>query len=462
MVYFRIIRQALFSAFLMMSCSEKIDNSEVIVRVGPNKITFDEFYESYHLYPKYRQKSTLRQARLQQIEYMIERIHLQMAAERESFDKFPDIEEKIGYIKNKEKLKRLYEKNVLNKIEISEEEAWEEYKRSNIQIRMRHLYAKTKEQAQQLYEQLQQGADFAKLARLSFRDSVLANNGGDLGFLTITDLDPFLVDSVYNLRIGEISKPLRSSFGYHIVLVEDLKQSMFLSREYFEQSLDTYKSTLRKRRATKKSDSYVKAVLSGKSVDINPPIFQQLVSISKKEIPNRKQEYPFPLPTVTNGELHKLTIGMDMIKDSILVRFSGGQWTVSEFVKRLKTIPPLDRPVINREKEFIQNIIDMVRDELLLDQADRENIDQDIEFQKNFQRWKNALLAEEYFKRVYWVQYKDEDEKMWRHRKKLLAEIKRENPAQVDTFGLYLDVPPEKLDEKQSLINITIREPYIW
>jgi hypothetical protein len=445
-----------------IKCSDKKADEQIVARLGDQTITSEKFWVSFHLYPKYRQNSKRGEALLQQLEYMIDRIYLTMAARENNLGEDPDIKEKIDYMQGKEKLKRLYEKNVLDKIEITKQEAWEEYKRHNIQIRLRHLFAKNESQAGNYYKQLQQGATFSEIAKVSFKDSVLANNGGDLGFVTITDLDPFLIDSVYNLRIGEISKPLRSSYGYHIILVEDLKQSAFLSQEYFQQNIDSYKKSLQKRRATSKSAEYVSQILSGKSVDINPSIFHQLISISKNNIANRRHEFPFLVPAITTGELNNIALNIDTIKDSLLVKYSGGEWTVAQFVEKLKKMPSLDRPVINREQEFIENVIEMVRDELLIDQANRESIGQDELFQENFVQWKNSLLAEEYYKRTYWVEYKTQNEELWQKRKKILAEIKLNNPAEIDTALLYQDYTPKELEEKLPLINVTLREPYIW
>jgi hypothetical protein len=245
-------------------------------------------------------------------------------------------------------------------------------------------------------------------------------------------------------------------------LVEDLKQSAFLNQDYFQQNIDSYKKSLQKRRATSKSAEYVSQILSGKSVDINPSIFQQLISISKNNIASRRQEFPFLMPAITTGELQNIAIRIDTIKDSILVKYSGGEWTVEQFIEKLKKMPPLDRPVINREQEFIENIVEMVRDELLLEQANRENIGQDELFLENFIIWKNSLLAEEYYKRIYLVEYKIRDEDLWQKRKKILAEIKLNNPAEIDTALLYQSFSPEELKEKLPLINVTLREPYIW
>jgi len=460
MQYFKIISLLIFT-FMFLSCS-KHPEDKIVARVGDEEITFSEFDMDFNLYPHYRQNSTMRNARLEQINYMIDRVYLKMAAQQEGLDKKPDITEKLDYIRYKEILKRLYEKNVLDSIHISDDDAWQEYKKSNIQVKMRHLFAKTKEQAEKYFQELQAGASFSELALSCFKDSILAHNGGDLGFLNITDLDPLLVDSVYNQRIGQFSKPLQSSYGYHIIRVDDIKQSVFLSKDYFEQNKDYYVNSLKTRRATRRSAAFVSEALKGKSVNINPKIFRRLLTINKRNVAIKQQEYPFTVPAVTDLELQKINDSITDLSDSVLVRFSNGQWTVGEFLNKLSQMPPLHRPVVNREKELVNRILDMVRDELLLQEAIREGIEQDPELKKNVSKWEKELLAEEYYRRIYWVDYQKLNREKWQDRKNLLADIKTKYPARIDTTLLFHNVTKEQLEKHLPKINITVREPYIW
>lgn len=79
------------------------------------------------------------------------------------------------------------------------------------------------EQAEQqlaaLRAQLQQGADFAELARAKSEDPVSAVNGGDLGWTATGELDPAFQAALDGLQEGEISAPFKSGFGWHIAQV---------------------------------------------------------------------------------------------------------------------------------------------------------------------------------------------------------------------------------------------------
>jgi len=66
------------------------------------------------------------------------------------------------------------------------------------------------------------GADFSKLAKEYSYDSSTSSRGGDLGYFGRGTLDPVLEQAIFSMNIGEVSKPVKSSFGYHILKLDDL------------------------------------------------------------------------------------------------------------------------------------------------------------------------------------------------------------------------------------------------
>jgi peptidyl-prolyl cis-trans isomerase D len=70
---------------------------------------------------------------------------------------------------------------------------------------------------QDIAKQARAGSDFAGLARKHSADSVTAAQGGDLGEIRRGVLPKELEDAVYALKPGEISQPVRSTYGYHLV-----------------------------------------------------------------------------------------------------------------------------------------------------------------------------------------------------------------------------------------------------
>ncbi|MBI2050190.1 MAG: peptidylprolyl isomerase [Parcubacteria group bacterium] len=68
----------------------------------------------------------------------------------------------------------------------------------------------------------EEGADFAQLAREESYDAATAHQGGDLGYFGRGALEPALEQAIFGMEIGEVSDPVKSSYGWHIIKLEDV------------------------------------------------------------------------------------------------------------------------------------------------------------------------------------------------------------------------------------------------
>ncbi len=88
------------------------------------------------------------------------------------------------------------------------------------QVEARHILVQTKAQAQAIIDQLNKGADFAKLAE---KDSIDpgAKNGGELGWFAQDEMVPAFASAAFALKPGEYTKtPVQTQFGWHVILCE--------------------------------------------------------------------------------------------------------------------------------------------------------------------------------------------------------------------------------------------------
>jgi foldase protein PrsA len=92
------------------------------------------------------------------------------------------------------------------------------------QVRASHILVKTKEEADEIAKELKNGADFAKLAQEKSTDDS-KHNGGDLNYFGRGQMVKEFEDVAFSLKVGEISEPVKSEFGYHIIKVTDHKQA---------------------------------------------------------------------------------------------------------------------------------------------------------------------------------------------------------------------------------------------
>jgi peptidyl-prolyl cis-trans isomerase C len=90
---------------------------------------------------------------------------------------------------------------------------------------VRHiLFAKDqKQKAEDVKKQLEDGADFAKLAKEYSQDPGSAKNGGDLGCLGKGETVPPFEEAAFGAEEGEIAGPVKTEFGYHLLEVTDAK-----------------------------------------------------------------------------------------------------------------------------------------------------------------------------------------------------------------------------------------------
>ncbi len=101
------------------------------------------------------------------------------------------------------------------------------------QHKVRHILVRpsaavTEAQAEQrirdIYRQLQEGADFAALARERSDDPVSGSDGGNLGWVSPGQMVPEFEQGMMDAAVGEIYGPVRSQFGWHILQVEERRQ----------------------------------------------------------------------------------------------------------------------------------------------------------------------------------------------------------------------------------------------
>jgi peptidyl-prolyl cis-trans isomerase C len=91
------------------------------------------------------------------------------------------------------------------------------------EVRARHILVETEDQAKAIQADLKKGADFAELAKQKSKDPAAAD-GGDLGYFTKDQMVPEFADVAFKLDKGQVSDPVKTAFGWHIIKVEDKRK----------------------------------------------------------------------------------------------------------------------------------------------------------------------------------------------------------------------------------------------
>lgn len=116
-------------------------------------------------------------------------------------------------------------------IEVTDEEikAYFEENKAELDVEeevdVRHILVKEEDLAKELVQKIKDGEDFAELAKEHSTDAGSAAIGGNIGFFPRGKMVPEFEEKAFSMNIGDISEPVKSSHGYHIIEVLDKQEA---------------------------------------------------------------------------------------------------------------------------------------------------------------------------------------------------------------------------------------------
>jgi len=167
------------------------------------------------------------QKRTSLLEFLIDNQLFAEAAEKQKLDQGPDFETRLAYLKRRA-LRELYFEKVIRG-SVSDADARKIYDdqvkllKPEEEVSARHILVETEDQAKELKAKLDKGADFAQLAKENSKDPGSKDDGGNLGYFGHGQMVPQFEAVVFKLKKGEVSDPVKTQFGWHLVKLEDIR-----------------------------------------------------------------------------------------------------------------------------------------------------------------------------------------------------------------------------------------------
>jgi parvulin-like peptidyl-prolyl isomerase len=329
-------------------------DKKVIARISDREITLPEFeerYDQFLLTTGIKDKITFRDAILNS---MIGEIILTSFDNNEKIYSHPDYKNEIEWIKKQTILAYLKDQDIYAKIRVSDKEIRQTFLNVNEKITARHLYAPTEKEAYTLYNLLNSGKDFNTLARNVFTDTLLQNNGGYLDYFTWGDMDPAFEDAAYSLKVGEISAPVKTAYGYSIIKLEDRISSPLLTEYEYQKKKSHLERVLRIRKKEPAEKQYLSKIINIKDVLYNAKSLLNILdnlSLGKYTEVNKKESEP------------------------ICVTYKGKRFSEQEIEKRLFGIPFYHRKKIKSVESLKSAVIGLMLQEKLLSSAYKKKYD---------------------------------------------------------------------------------------
>ena len=158
------------------------------------------------------------------ITYLTDVVILAQAADKQKIGDRDDVKRHLAFERNKVLMETLLQDT--GKAALTDDAMHKVYDEAVKQmppeeeVHARHILVPTEAEAKDIEDQLKKGADFATLAKEKSKDPGAAD-GGDLGYFTKDQMVPEFSDVAFKLDKGQISDPVHTQFGWHIIQVED-------------------------------------------------------------------------------------------------------------------------------------------------------------------------------------------------------------------------------------------------
>jgi len=391
----------LFFLLSLLCCTRpKLDETTVAI-VNGERISKQDLEFSAAFFSQYAPSKRGEQALRAHLDLLIEKKLFAQQGRRLGFDKSPHVQQVTEWVKRDEMIRALYQKEIRDKVSISEEEIKAAFFRGLESIHVRHLFVKTEEEARQLKRALDAGITFEEIAAQTFQDSTLRSNGGDLGFLTYDEMDADFAEAAFSLPMNQVSEPVRSKWGYHIIRVDERRQQVFAGQTELQQKRAKIERNLRQEIEKKKAGEFVEQYMRPFNVQMLNSGFNILAAEIQKMVIAGNQMLPDYRPAFAGDDMNRLASGLEAYGDQVLIAFTGGQWTIADFLAKVRALPAPNRPRIDTPNHLRHDIGVMIRNEFLVQEADKRGLDKDQAVMAEVKKWQDEFTFGEYWSSVH-------------------------------------------------------------
>ncbi|NQT62515.1 MAG: peptidylprolyl isomerase [Candidatus Marinimicrobia bacterium] len=377
--------------FLFLQCSKEESAPEakrtVVATVDNIEISETSFQRTYLPVLLYGDKFDSEENRSDMINFLIGQKILAQKGRESNLDTSSHIMRMRTLIENRALSRQLYRTWVKDQLEFpTEEDLRTGFKRGQKGLFVRHLFAKTEEDIREYSRRLASGEEsFYTLAQEVFADTMLSKNGGALGWMTFGDLDETLEDTVYSLSAGQISQPVRSQYGWHILSVDDSQEEVFVTEEDYQKNRDLIYNKILERRENLLGKQVLNDFMVDFKIEFNREIARQVwPKVIAHLNPGGAQSGPAL-------ELAGLTTSLDNLRQETLLTVDGESWSVAEILKRL---PDLDRSLLYGNLYVAASNI--IRDEMIAREARDLGLQNHPDVLEEVQDSQDQIIADTY------------------------------------------------------------------
>ena len=176
------------------------------------------------------------------LDFLIDGELVAQKALAEKADQTPEFAKKLAYYREKLLMESVLEQVAKTAatdaaIKATYDEAAKAQK-PETEIHARHILVATEEEAKAALKRIMGGDEFATIAKEVSKDP--GSEGGDLGWFTKDRMVPEFATAAFKLEVGQVSDPVKSPFGWHIIEVMDKRQKTFPPFDQVKEQVTRY------------------------------------------------------------------------------------------------------------------------------------------------------------------------------------------------------------------------------
>jgi peptidyl-prolyl cis-trans isomerase C len=177
------------------------------------------------------------------VSYVSDMILAAKAAEDKKITDDADFKRRLAYLRNKLLMETMLHSEMKSAVtDAAMHKVYEDATKQMAgekEVRARHILVETEDEAKAILIELRKGTDFAELARLKSKDPGAAE-GGDLGYFTKDQMVPEFSETAFRLESGQLSDPVKTAFGWHIIKTEDKRDRPVPAFEQVKDQIESY------------------------------------------------------------------------------------------------------------------------------------------------------------------------------------------------------------------------------
>ncbi len=386
-------------ALLTMNCGKQPEN-DTLLRIDGNYYSILDFFDTYS---RERFIKVPEESKISQIENWAENQLLIDAAEDINyFEKNKELKKELDKFMAQANVRYYLDRTILDSI-VTKEKMIDFYNRMGTEINANHVLIqwnetndavdRTKDEARKLAEEISEkaksGEEFSALVQ-QYSDDKNSGKHGNLGYFGVGRMVPPFEQAAFSMEKNEISDPVESRFGFHVIKVVDIRKNSVKS---FEKEKENIKNKLIAKHRDELQNTY------------------------RERIDKLKKEYDFKLDDeavntlIENANKKRESIGKQSLYSEIKIlesldgpqsigTFEGDPLTIEKIIEKIENTHFRLPPQYLNERYFENVVEQLFVTEMLLDKFKKSDIELTEEYKQNIESSKRNLTVKEYRKEL--------------------------------------------------------------